>query len=136
MRERRNDVPLLVDHFIRQSKSAAEDTDVVPEALSLLINYAWPGNIRELRSVIESAINLSQGKPITPKHLPDQLIRKSASPRENSDDTDGPLPLAEVEKQHILKIYKQTGQNKSEAARLLEVSLSTLRRKLESYGIA
>jgi two-component system response regulator AtoC len=135
LRSRKNDIPLLVDHFINDSKTSTGQAKITPDALPLLCNYAWPGNIRELKSVIQAALNLSQGAPIAPRHLPAHLVQKSTPKSSQPPSLDGPIALHEVEKRHILKIYDQAAQNKSEAARLLEVSLSTLRRKLESYGV-
>ncbi|GAB6906387.1 Acetoacetate metabolism regulatory protein AtoC [Desulfosarcina cetonica] len=134
LRERRDDIPLLADHFMRSFAPQAKSTSLTPDALALFLNYAWPGNIRELKSVIQSALNLSQGEPLAPVHLPAHLIQKS-SPRKPAIADNGPLALSEVEKRHILAVYHQADQNKSETARLLEISLSTLRRKLESYGV-
>ena len=136
LRKRMADVPLLVNHFIQAFEPRASQGEITPDALSLLCNYAWPGNIRELKSAIQSAMNLSQGAPISPRHLPAHVVRKSTARNDPSPDGYGPVPLHEMEKRHILNIYNQTDQNKSEAARLLEISLSTLRRKLESYGVA
>lgn len=135
LRERMDDIPLLADHFIQASKAPSPPQTVTPEAMALLYNYTWPGNIRELKSVIHSAINLSQGEPLAPGHLPAHLAKKSA-PRKQTVIQEAIMPLHEMEKQHILKIYELTEQNKSESARLLQISLSTLRRKLESYGVA
>ncbi len=135
LNRRRDDIPLLVDHFIRASKAPAGEATVSADALSVLFNYAWPGNIRELKSVVESALNLSQGKTILPAHLPRQLVQKSAPRTRSTVEKKGPVALHKLEEQHILEIYDQTDQNKSETARLLEISLSTLRRKLESYGV-
>lgn len=134
LRQRRDDIPLLVDHFIQSSDAQSHPKKITPEALELLFNYAWPGNIRGLKSIIQSAINLSQDIPIAPEHLPAHLAVKNPV-RNPAVRQDGPVSLHEVEKRHILKIYDHTGQNKSEAARLLEISLSTLRRKLKSYGV-
>jgi DNA-binding NtrC family response regulator len=134
LRQRRDDIPLLVDHFMQSSESRLHPKKITPEALELLFNYAWPGNIRELKSVIQSAINLSQGIPIAPEHMPAHLAAKNTV-RNPAVRQDGPVALNEVEKRHILKIYDETGKNKSEAARLLGISLSTLRRKLEGFGV-
>jgi DNA-binding NtrC family response regulator len=136
LRNRRDDIPLLVDHFIRHAKSHNPETAITPDALSLLFNYAWPGNIRELKSMVLSALNLSQGQPIAPMHLPRHLVQKSTPRTKPVTGANDPIALHELEKRHILQIYEQTDQNKSETARLLEVSLSTLRRKLESYGVS
>ena len=136
LRKRKNDIPLLADHFIQSSKTHSEPTEITPEAMGLLLNYAWPGNIRELKSVIQTAMNLSQGKPITVNNLPTHLVQRSKSKAGPTSEQEVPLTLQDVEKQHILKIYRQAKQNKSEAARVLGISLSTLRRKIESYGVS
>ena len=106
------------------------------DALSLLTAYAYPGNVRELRSIIQSAVNLSQGSPISEKLLPNQLRKRKPTPRDTLSSKSGKiLPLTDVEKNHILDVYDRTGNNKSKTARLLGIGLNTLRRKLESYGV-
>ena len=119
----------------RRFETSDSKTEITPDALNSLINYHWPGNIRELQSITQSAINLSQGDAIAPQHLPPLLTRSTAKRKESAALEIDMLPLADVEKLHILKVYNQTNQNKSEAARVLDISLSTLRRKLEGYGI-
>ena len=135
LRSRPDDIPLLVDHFIQRTKPRNGEAAITPDALSILFNHTWPGNIRELKSVVQSALNLCQGKPITPAHLPRQLAQKNTPRLKPVTGTNGPIALHELEKRHILQVYEQAEQNKSETARLLEISLSTLRRKLESYGV-
>lgn len=135
LRQRKDDIPLLVEQFTLSSKQRPKKTDVTQEALSCLINYNWPGNIRELKATIQTAINLSQEKPISPDHLPSHIVKHSSRSKKSNPGKSGVTAMAEVEKQHILKVYEQANQNKSETARLLEISLSTLRRKLESYGV-
>lgn len=99
--------------------------------------YAWPGNVRELKSMLQSAVNLAQGKPIDLAHLPEHmrtLPRRGAAPA--ARHTGQSLrPLADVEKEHVLSVYRQLAQNKSQAAKILGLGLNTLRRKLASYGI-
>jgi transcriptional regulator with PAS, ATPase and Fis domain len=104
--------------------------------MATLMGYEYPGNVRELKSIIQSALNLTQGKPISTKVLPPYIQRKKAILKKNSQiETSPDIPIAEVEKSHILKVYEQTGRNKSQAAKLLAIGLNTLRRKLESYGV-
>jgi len=104
--------------------------------MCLLMEHDYPGNVRELRSIIQSAVNLAQGKPILSDFLPAHLKkRKSIStclPRPVSDHI---APLAQIEQSHIIRAYKLTGRNKSQTARLLGIGLNTLRRKLKSYGL-
>ena len=112
----------------------------IPEkgALDLLIRYPYPGNIRELKSILQSAVNLARGEPIREVHLPAHIktsLKECAE--EEIEKVDASIqPLAEVEKNHILKAYRQTGANKSRTARLLGIGLNTLRRKLAAYGVA
>ena len=100
------------------------------------MEYDYPGNVRELKSIIQSAVNLAQGKPISSDFLPANLKkRKSIStclPRPVSEDIE---PLSQIEKSYIVRAYKLTGRNKSQTARLLGIGLNTLRRKLKSYGM-
>lgn len=134
LRERKDDIPLLINLFLKEFSPLAEVT-VDEEAVSSLMNYDFPGNIRELRSILQGAFNLAQGGPITLRSLPDYLPVRSSF-KKSPAETDGPiLPLESVEKNHILKAYDATGRNKSQTAKLLGIGLNTLRRKFKSYGI-
>jgi len=135
LRERRNDIPLLIESFLDEFSPIAGPGRIDAETISVLLEYDYPGNIRELRSIIQSVVNLAQGKPITPNLLPDDIRRKRRVPRHDARSGSESLDsLAAVEKAHILKAYNITGRNKALTARLLAIGLSTLRRKLEAYG--
>jgi DNA-binding NtrC family response regulator len=126
---------LLADKFLKDytKKDAAFDE----EARCLLMEYDYPGNIRELKSILQSAMNLAQGKPISPDVLPEHLKqRKSISKCLPTSASEKIAPLAQIEKSHIIDVYKRTGRNKSQSARLLGIGLNTLRRKLKTYGIS
>jgi transcriptional regulator with PAS, ATPase and Fis domain len=100
------------------------------------LDYDYPGNIRELKSIIQSTVNLAQGMPISTNYLPDYLQkRKSISKRKPASKSGSIVPLAQVEKLHILKVYYEMGKNKSQTARILGIGLNTLRRKIRSYGV-
>jgi DNA-binding NtrC family response regulator len=134
LRERKEDILLLADKFLKDyaDKEAVFDED----AKCLLMEYDYPGNIRELRSILQSAVNLSQGKPISPDVLPAHLKqRKSISKCLTHSVSENIAPLAQIEKSHIIDVYKRTGRNKSRSAKLLGIGLNTLRRKLRSYDI-
>ncbi len=136
LREREEDIPLLANQFLQEYGSHNNNQQIEDGAMCLLVEYDYPGNIRELRSIIQSAVNLSQGKPITAKFLPKQLRRrKSITNCRETTDSEPIVTLSHIEKQHILKVYNHTGQNKSQAARHLGIGLNTLRRKLRSYGV-
>lgn len=137
LRERREDIILLARKFLEKYYDVNHDGFIEKGALELLMRYHYPGNIRELKSILQSAVNLARGEAILKVHLPSHII---ATVKEGADEgAEAPLepirPLAEVEKEHIRKAYKQTRENKSKTARLLGIGLNTLRRKLESYGI-
>jgi DNA-binding NtrC family response regulator len=137
LKERKEDIPLLVEAFLKAHESGHGSKDIETPVWTLLKAYDYPGNIRELKSIVQHAANLSRGKPITVHHLPTYVT--SASPQ--TDDPaalfspDTIAPLAAVEKDHIIRVYRHTCENKLQTARLLEISLNTLRRKLQSYGL-
>ena len=137
LKKRPEDIIPLIRHFL--SSAREEKPSVNDAALSALTRYDYPGNIRELKSIIDAGINLSQGQTITPDHLPPHLhtrpnnkTRKMTSVRE----INGVEPLAAVEKRYILDVYRRTNKNKSRTARLLGIGLNTLRRRLDTYGIS
>jgi DNA-binding NtrC family response regulator len=135
LRERKDDILLLISTFLEEFCGDTGNRGIEEEATSILMNYNYPGNIRELKSILQSAVNLAQGRPISANLLPGHLRkRKAISGREFQSRSSPILPLSEVEKGHILKVYEQTGRNKSQTAKLLGIGLNTLRRRLEVYG--
>jgi NtrC-family two-component system response regulator AlgB len=126
LRDRPEDLLLLVHHFIRKFAGEAV-VDVSPEALKILTFYRWPGNVRELENVMERAVLLAKGKTIEPGHLPPEIA--------NADGREaGLLSLEEVERQHIRHVL-QVAQDLEEAARVLEIDPATLWRKRRKYGL-
>jgi DNA-binding NtrC family response regulator len=136
LRERREDILLLVDKFLKEYCDSRQHCGIEETAICLLVEYEFPGNIRELRSILQSAVNLAQGRPISAELLPDHLRkRKAVSQCEQQVGSESITPLAQIEKSHILNVYNQLNRNKSKTAKLLGIGLNTLRRKLKSYGI-
>jgi two-component system response regulator AtoC len=144
LRERRGDIPLLVTHLLR--KHSPEDRSapqVDDEALALLVEYSWPGNIRELENVIERAITLNRGGRITTTDLPPKILdadrEGSRFARAAGGDADGffeEIPtIDEVECRHILRVLEATGGNKKRAAEILGINRRTLYRMAERFGI-
>jgi len=129
LRERKEDIPLLAEHFLHKfaMENRKEVTEFSSEAIEFLLAYDWPGNVRELENAIERAIILSNDSPITTADLPQENLSLvvSASIGKN---------LKEVEKSHILNVLRETGENYSEAARILGVSRMTLYNKAKEYG--
>lgn len=134
LRERKDDIPLLARHFLAGIQKAEAGIEPSQEVLELLMEYDYPGNIRELKSMLSAAWNLAGGGPIQPPHLPGYLAKKK--PRALIPQKTEPTQartMADVEREHILAVYAQTEQNKSQTAKLLGIGLNTLRRKLEQY---
>ena len=133
LRERREDIPLLVDAFLRKCSEGSGRTTVkgVSEAaLAMLIDYAWPGNVRELENVIERAVTLSRGEKISPDDLPPAVQGARGDRRVLDEAAEKSLPLHEIEKEYIKKILEKTGGNKYQAAHALGIDRKTLYRKL------
>ena len=136
LRERTEDIPLLVTTFLEQFGGLNASRGIDEEATAILGHYDYPGNIRELKSILQSAVNLAQGRPISVKCLPEHLRKQR--PKLVAAYQPESEPVAQlnwVQKDYIIKVYDQTGKNKSQTAKLLGIGLNTLRRKLESYGI-
>ncbi|OFV97646.1 MAG: hypothetical protein A3H28_02325 [Acidobacteria bacterium RIFCSPLOWO2_02_FULL_61_28] len=135
LRERKEDIPVLVQHFLREfnAKHKAAVVALRPEALDLLHNYAWPGNVRELRNVMERAVILAKGEWIEPSHLPPYLRKPIA---EEKMVLPSGTTAAGTEKELILRTLEQTGNNKAETARRLGLDVKTIRNKLKSYGLS
>ncbi|HVF88140.1 MAG TPA: sigma-54 dependent transcriptional regulator [Pyrinomonadaceae bacterium] len=134
LRERREDIPLLARHFITRTarEQGGGEKSIEPVAMSALINSAWPGNIRELQNAVERAYTLS-GDTIDLDSLPPR-VRDAASHTLTMRDPDGLRPtLEEVERRHIFETLASVNQDKTRAANILGIDLSTLYRKLKRY---
>ena len=133
LRQRREDIPLLVDHFISiaATQLGCARPTVSDEAMALLASYRWTGNIRELQNVVERAVLLADGIVVQPAHLP----REIAGETPLKDDTQGDSSLWGYEKALIVKALRECGWNQSKAARHLGISRDNLRYRLKKYGI-
>ncbi|HEX8707578.1 MAG TPA: sigma-54 dependent transcriptional regulator [Pyrinomonadaceae bacterium] len=136
LRERTEDIPLLAQHLVTQlsEKHHRPVRSLSPGALQVLQSHGWPGNIRELRNVIERAVIICSGEEIERHHLAPYPIDQRA--RARSEDTLSlPVgtPLEELERQMILRTLQKTDNNKTRAAALLGISLKTLHNKLRLY---
>jgi DNA-binding NtrC family response regulator len=137
LQERKEDIPLLIEHFLRELGGAGDSLRLEDGALETLMGYEFPGNIRELKSIIQTAVNLAQGQRITVDCLPEHLRRRKSVPiRKSPTVANGSILLADVEKQHIIEIYEKMGRNKVRTARALGLGLNTLRRKLKAYHVS
>lgn len=136
LRERADDIPLLVQHFIGEfnRKHRLQIEGPTDDAMALIRAYTWPGNVRELRNVIERSVVLAKGEWIEEKDLP-PYIRDPALRPEKLVFAVGATTVADAERELILKTLEHAGQNKAEAARQLGVDVKTIYNKLKAYGI-
>lgn len=139
LRERREDIPRLIEHFTAQlsSKIGKKITGVRDEALSLLKMYAWPGNVRELENVIERAVIMSRSEQIDTDNLPESIRNITESDdEEKGRDTIAPgITLKNAEKLLITETLKQTGGNRTRCAEILGITRRTLQNKIKEYNI-
>lgn len=140
LRERRNDIPLLAQVFMRE---AARENDkpvreITSDAMERLINYAWPGNVRELRSAIERAVVLARTDKISSRDLPPEIRAEAQAPGASSGQliAQGDITVKEAEKQLIMRALRESGGSRTEAAKKLGMSRRTLHRKLHAYNLA
>jgi DNA-binding NtrC family response regulator len=138
LRRRRDDVPLLVDHFLAAQARGGKALRFAPDALARLLDYGWPGNIRELRNLIERLQILHEGHEVRAADLPAEFGRRpaeagTAAPAPERGDT--LVPLVDVERRHVERVLHATGWNKARAARVLEVDIKTLNKKIRDFKL-
>lgn len=136
LRQRTEDIPLLTMHFLQKFTQSQEQM-ISPRAMELLINYEWPGNIRELQNVIERSVVLSQGNEIEARHLPEE-IQKSKNDTPQGlvlNFPDKGISFDQVEKELILKALDKSNGNQTKAAHLLGVTRSALLYRAQKYHI-
>jgi transcriptional regulator with PAS, ATPase and Fis domain len=133
LRERISDIPLLTSHFINiySEKLNKKMEGMSKDFISCLQNHSWRGNVRELKNVIERSMIMADGPILQVKDLPQELqvVHSEKSKILSAFD------LESVEKLHIQRILNYTKGNKLEAARLLNIGLTTIYRKMENYGL-
>jgi len=140
LRERREDIPLLVQHFIKEldGKKGGERR-FSEKALSQLMEYNYPGNVRELKNIIERALMFSESDVISFKDLPLEVRRDARESQLSSDHMEQQLTLGyakkRTEREKIVQALKQVKGNKLKAAKLLNISRTTLYLKIEEYHI-
>lgn len=138
LRERASDIPLLAQHFLRDSatENGKDVGAIAADALELLMAYKWPGNVRELRTAIEHAVVFARGKTVAARDLPQNIrLGQSSLPTPVSKMATGDLNVHEVEKELVVRALKETNGNRSAAAKKLGVSRRTLHRKLHEFHL-
>jgi two-component system response regulator HydG len=139
LRERRDDIPLLAQHFLKTfaEKNRKSIKGYTPQAMDRLLRYDWPGNVRELMNAVERMVVLSRADYVDESDLPPAILEQVSVPVPQlpSQALPGGLRLEEVEKASILQTLESAGGNKSEAARRLGITRRTLHKKLKKYGV-
>jgi DNA-binding NtrC family response regulator len=135
LRERKEDIPLLANHFLQKfsEENHKNISHISPEALEIITQYSWPGNVRELEHTIERAVILSIHPIILPEDLPRKMFEETKGPEIQIPEK--PLPLRELEKRYVLKVLQETGGNKKKASEILGIDRTTLYRILEKEGV-
>lgn len=133
LRERKEDIPALMDHFLGRfaQENGRHIQGFSAEARTLFLDYAWPGNVRELQNAIERAVVLSVEPVLEPHHFQLQGAQQKQAQGALTPGT----TVAEMEKQLILTTLEHCSQNRTHAAKLLGISVRTLRNKLNEYGL-
>jgi DNA-binding NtrC family response regulator len=132
LRERRQDIPELINHFLTTRQLGKVPYQVHPEAVQALVRYDWPGNVRELANVLERAQILAEGQCITVDDLPESLVTHPPQSRGEAADS---LQLQEVERRHVNSVLQQMNGNKVHAAKTLGISRRALYRLIEKYHL-
>ena len=131
--ERRDDIPILVHHFIEKFNRIMDRTitGVADEVMEILMQYSFPGNVRELENIIEHAFVMSRSETIQLHQIPPELqqLRTHITPVQPQ------TPLADLERQAIIKALTQHGGNKVEVAKALQLHRTSLWRKMKKYGL-
>jgi two-component system response regulator PilR (NtrC family) len=143
LRDREEDIPLLIEHFLKKfaSEQGKEITQVSSLAMRVLCSYQYPGNVRELENIVERCVTLERSNQLTAEHLPAKMVESadSASAKSAFDipadgiDLDG--ATQDLERKLITRALEMTGGNRSRAAQLLGITLRSLRYRLTKLGM-
>jgi transcriptional regulator with GAF, ATPase, and Fis domain len=128
--ERKGDIARLIEHFSQRFMKGDRPIAFSDASLKILVNYRWPGNVRELRNLVERLCLLHAGEVISPKLLPPEMVQETATYQDKRAEAEI------IEARRIRKALRSSGGNQSAAARVLNMSLSTMRRRMKKYGIA
>lgn len=140
LRQRSSDIPVLAMHFLTSFNAALKKNirGFTPEAMDLMTRYSWPGNVRELKNIVERAVVLSKSSTVDSDLLPREIAGTANDTTDAPDQGRSRSPkktLSEIERDYIIRILHEEENNRSNAARVLGISRSTLHDKLKKYGI-
>ncbi len=138
LKDRRVDLPLLIQHILRKLCAARDDRNMtlLPAALEILLNYDYPGNVRELENILEHALIICQGEVIEPRHLPDIFKRREGLQRQRPRVGTSPDSMTTDEIEQLRRVLDNHNWHRQHAARELGIDRTTLWRKMKKYGIA
>ena len=133
LRDRKDDIPVFVRYFINKLSEELEigNHTVSPELLDVFCNYEWPGNIRELKNILEKMLIMSESSELTLSDIPEYLSSKMKAPVKKVVS----VPSSSQEEEHIISVLSKYNGNLSQAARELQLSRSTLYRRIEKLGL-
>ncbi len=136
LRRRRDDIPLLVEHFLEKAsaKTGGRKKKISRAAMDLLSEYEFPGNVRELENMMERAVILQEGDLIDIEDLPDK-VRMRHGGRRGLDISSSRMTLEELEKEYLISVLEETNWQKKKASTILGINASTLYRKIQRYGL-
>jgi len=137
LRERREDIPLLIEHFITQANETqgTKIKGIATDAQRLLMTYPWPGNIRQLRQVIDGMAVMAAGEKLTVDDLPEEILRRPGQDATSQLGQLAGISLEEAEKELIRNTLKMVGGNREQAANILGIGQRTLYRKIKEYDL-
>jgi two-component system, NtrC family, response regulator AtoC len=137
LRERAEDIPLLVNHFLKELNLLFQKNfiSVSPEAMQCLLDYSWPGNIRELKNMLQKAVLLAEGNMLMIDHLPEEIRKFAAVPALAHGEANAGVTLDEMERNHILRVLREAGWNQTKASEILQIHRNTLREKIRKFNL-
>jgi DNA-binding NtrC family response regulator len=137
LRRRRDDVPLIVQHFLKKYNEDLPEPrqkGINKDAMEILVAYDWPGNVRELENVVERALILEDSDQITPGSLPEKICQRESMGSTLITDR-AQVTLDELEREYLIKVLNDTNWQKKKASQILGINASTLYRKIQRYGL-
>jgi transcriptional regulator with PAS, ATPase and Fis domain len=138
LKDRSNDLPLLIHHILRKMAAIRDNRHVgiSEDAMQILLNYSYPGNVRELENILEHALIICREEPIEPGHLPDYLrYRRPNLLKDRLPDSSAEEAANLSEREHLLAVLRKNGWNRSKAARDLSIDRTTLWRKIKKFDL-
>jgi len=137
LRDRIEDIPAFIDYFLKEAaaETGSKVDGITPQAQSILSNYDWPGNIRQLRNCIRTMVVMCDRENLDVQDVPPEVAQRRQLPAGDRTTDLGGMPLDELEKQAIIDTLARTGNNREKAAKILGIGERTLYRKIKEYNL-